>query len=64
MKRGESSLIIILDGIIFYIIRTSKDNFFNIGKFLISDYLFPSVIPVKGWIPVFSRRSGHRLVSA
>ena len=37
---------IILDGMIFYVIRINKNTFFNIGKFVISDYLFPFVIPV------------------
>jgi len=53
MKRGESPLTIILDGIIFYVIRIKKNTFFNIGKFVISDYLFPFVIPVKAGIQCF-----------
>lgn len=53
MECGESPLTIILDGIISYVIRINKNNFFNVGKFLISDYLFPFVISVKAGIHCF-----------
>lgn len=53
MKCGESPLIIILDGMMFYVIRINKNTFFNIGKIVISDYLFPFVIPVKAGIQCF-----------
>jgi len=66
MKRGESPLMIMLDGMVFYVIRINKNTFFNVGKFLKCRHSGESRIGVRDGRrnTVFSIYSRHRLAPA